>query len=194
MNQGLSKREKMLLFSAGILVIVYLAIQFAIIPLSTRYLEGIQERSRVHSERSRVDADISNKASIQREHDDASDRYETIKQQYPLLVPNEEVDTILTNLCIMNGLSPSSLSISRQTEPTRTSSEEGEHETPETLFTMVNAKMNVSGNNDSVMRLIDAVDDIQYIRITNLSYTASRQDDSDIGSVSVEFELTFVNP
>ena len=50
MKQGLSKREKFLLFAAGLVLILYLAIQFVILPLASRYMEGIQERNNLRNE------------------------------------------------------------------------------------------------------------------------------------------------
>ena len=51
MKPGLTKREKILLFSVGLIVIIYLAVQFAIIPLSARYNEAISERGRLSDEK-----------------------------------------------------------------------------------------------------------------------------------------------
>jgi len=195
---SLSKREKILLFILIMVAILYFSIQFLILPLATRYIDGLSERNHLAAQQARVEDDIRNEALIQAEHEDAQERLETIKREYPLLVPNEEIDTILTNLCLKNYLRPTSLSISIPPEPTPSEESEEEEDTrdPEDmLFTIVTATMHVTGTYEALANLIDEVDSMQYIRITNLGYTASRSDDDTSTSrVNIEFELTFVNP
>ena len=190
MKQGLSSREKVLLFSAGLVVILYLSIQFFILPLATRYIGGIEQRNHLAAEKTRVDRDIADRATIENTNREAGERFEAIKQEYPLLVPNEEVDTILTNLCLLNGLRPTSLDMSLPA-----SSRSGSNSDTEALFTIVTAKMNMTGPYSSVARLLDAVNDLQYIRITNLGYVLNRQAQQDnMARINIDFELTFVNP
>ena len=117
MKQGVSKREKILLFSMGLLLILYLCIQFVILPLANRYFEGRQQRDNLISEKHRVEADINNRPAIESENREAGQRFEAIKSEYPLLVPNEEVDTILTNLCILNGFRVSGFRVTSPTPP-----------------------------------------------------------------------------
>jgi len=203
--QSLSKREKILLYSAGIVVIIYLSIQFIILPLASRYATDLQERSRLNIERTRVEADLANRSNIENAHSNAERQFEDIKSEYPLLVPNEEVDTILTNLCIMNGLSVSGFNITssptmRQSSTSSTGDASGD--SVDSIFSVVKATMNVRGVTTNVYRLLDAVDGVQYIRIVNLRYSASSgrgQAEEEIGAlrridVVIDFELTFVNP
>ena len=203
MKQGLSKREKILL---GILILVgmlYLSIQFLILPLVARYMDDIQERNTLTTERARVDENISIKELLVRENEDAGQRFEAIKQEYPLLIPNEEIDTFLTNLCFKNYLRPTSLNIAIPTAPTPppppaegVEGEEGTQEPVEGLFTIVTATMQLTGTYNALGRLVEEVDAMQHVRITNLSFTAnqSEEDPSDIGRISLDFELTYVNP
>ena len=191
MKQGLSKREKILLFSAGLLVLFYLSVQFAIIPLANRYRDGVQDRNTLSIEERHVRTEIANKQSTEQANIEAKTKFEAIKQEYPLLVPNEEVVTILTNLCLKNALSPSRLSIITPTAPSRSGNGP---ETPGSLFTIITASTNLTGTYSSLTRLLDEVDTMQYIRITNLGYSASRQADDDISSITLSFELTFINP
>jgi len=190
MKKGLSKREKMLLFAVGLLVIIYLAIQFAIIPLADRYTTGVEERSSLTTERWFVDADISNLPSIRESNATASEQFEQIKLEYPLLIPNEEIDPILTNLCINNGLKPTSLNFTGSTL-----APESENAEQAALFTIVSVTMTVTGNYNSILRLLDDVDSKQYMRITNLGYASNRQTETpDDSTITLAFELTFINP
>ena len=204
MVQGLSKREKVLLFAAGLLVVLYLSIQFAILPLMTRHMNAVQERNNLRTEQARVDDDIRNSAAIESAHSDAVKKFDDIKKEYPLLVPNEEVVTILTNLCITNGLSPTRLNITSPPYPTAPAagSGSGDDATPESLFTIITATVNATGAYTSMTSLLDEVDSKQFIRITNLSYSVQRQQTTDPtqptptnqDTIALNFELTFVNP
>jgi len=192
MKQGLSKREKILLFSAGIVVLLYLAIQFAILPLMARHSEAIQERDRLAAERRIVEADIANKQAIRNANTAAGDRYLVLKDEYPLLIPNEEIATVLTNLCLTNGLRPSMLNIIPPATPVPGQLEQ---DAPPPIFTIVTATMNVTGGYPSLLSLLDDIDALQYIRLINLGYSLSRQpESSEDGDISLTFELTFINP
>jgi len=198
MIQGLSKREKILLFAAGLVVVFYLSIQFVILPLATRYVTSLDERNHLREEQARVDADIAQKPAIESENAEANRRFTELKQEYPLLVPNEEVVTTLTNLCILNGLSPSMLNITSK-PPAASTGEDGSEseETDVSQFTIIEATVNVSGSYESLTKLLDEVDTKQYIRIATMSYTVNSQI-SEIeqpeSSVILNFVLTYTNP
>jgi len=194
MINSLSKREKILLFGAGLLVILYLAIQFAILPLMRNYVEGIEERNHLRLLQRKVDEDIRDKSTIENTHKDAEQRFDRIKQEYPLLVPNEEVVTTLNLLCITNGLSPTRLNITTPPYPTASDDSEGTEET--SLFTIITATVNVTGTYLALVQLLDEVDSLQYIRITNMSYSLIRDTESIVptASITLNFELTYVNP
>ena len=199
MKQGLSKREKILLGSLVLIGMVYLSIQFLILPLVARYMDDVQERNNLAAEVARVEENFRNQTTLERDNAEAGQRFEAIKQEYPLLIPNEEIDTFLTNLCFKNYLRPTRLSIAMPTEPTPLATEEdGEVDTQEAverLFTVISATMELTGTYHSLARMIDEIDDMQHVRITNLSYTASQSEENpDIGRISINFELTYVNP
>jgi len=196
MIQGLSKREKILLFAAALVLILYLAIQFAILPLMSRYVEALQERNYLRTVQAKVDADIADRPNIEAEHQNAQQRFESIKQLYPILVPNEEIVTDLTNMCITNGLSPTRLNITSPPYPAGTD-ENADGTASESLFTVITATMNVSGSYTSLTRLLDEVDSKQYVRVTNMTYTVNRPDENNTptpSTITLNFELTYINP
>ena len=197
MKITLTKREKILLFSAVLLVFVYLAFQFGFLPLYERYSEAQSVHERLSEVRATGDRNIANRNAIIEANNNAHIRLEGLLRDYPLLVPNEEVDTTLTHLCLRNMLRPSMLRITRPPphEPGSQSGPNGDdaqnNEPP--VFTVITAAMNVSGTYASLMNLFDEVDTMPYIRITNVSYSESR-DESDDASISLTFELTYINP
>jgi len=192
MKQGLSKREKILLFSAGLLLIFYVSIQFVILPLMARYNDALSEKDIKLSHKASVDLDIASKLIIVEQNNEAGKRYIELKNEYPVLVPDEEIDTILTNLCRTNGLIPTSL---RMTRPDTSKNTAGANGAEPNLFTIVTASMEMNGTNRALLDLIDEVDSIQYIRIVNMTYSANRSaENNNNDSVKLDFELTFITP
>ena len=192
MKQQLSKREKVLLLTAALLVLFYLAIQFAILPMIESYNEAQRERDRLAREKEEVQFDIDNIDALRSMSVAADERFDSLKEIFPILVDDEKIDTILTNLCLSNGLKPTTL---RMTIPPPPQQTEGDENFEKPLFTIVTATMNVTGDYSSLLKLLDEIDSIEYIRIINLAYSLSRQaetgDDSDI---TLTFELTFLTP
>jgi len=191
-KSGLNKREKTLIFIALLLLLIYLVIQFAIYPLFNRYVDSVQERIYLTTEKAQVEADIANLASIEEANTVANEKFERIVQEYPLLIPNEEIDRILTDMCISNGLKPTALRFTDSFGVPNSSDQKDD----QYLFTVVVASMSMTGRYDSMVKLIDDVADSQFINISNLGYTVnnSTSGDEETANITMAFELTFINP
>jgi len=194
LKKGLTKREKILLFSAGLVALFYLVFQFGFLPMYSRYTEAQVERERLAEEKAKVEANIIHKPSIVDANKDARDRYDAIKRDFPILAEDEEIDAVLTNLCVSNSLIPTSLNIDRSdaVAPQKTQNEEQDAEQP--LFTVITVKMNVTGSIPSLIGLLDDLEQLPYIRLANVSYSEGRGDETDKGSIQLTFELTYINP
>ena len=211
MKTGLSRREKILLFSLGLVALIYLAIQFVIIPLATRYSDGIDERERLRSEKAIHEIEVANLPSLRDQHTAARERFELLTRGYPENVPNEIIDNRwLTPICNNNNMSIVSLRFAQREEtplrpptdqPTTvryqedgTPIEEIPEVEPMPVFTKVTAFMNVTGSYQSLLRLIDEVDSTEFLRLTGTGYADSREGIfSDSSSISLTFEVTLVN-
>jgi len=187
MKQGLSKREKILLFSLGTIVVFYIVTQFTLLPLISDVLDGRREIDFLRNEKATVEANLANISIVRSENDNAIEQFNEIKQDFPLLVPNEEIHTILTNLCRINNLSPDGLKIA----PPTYSDSDGD---AKPVFVYINATMNLSGSFSNLLRLINEVDGIQYIHISSLNYTTIQAGDPSYINIIITFELTFINP
>jgi hypothetical protein len=189
-QKGLNKREKILLFSAGLVALIYFAIQFGILPMYDRYINGMDDRDRLTSEKAVVEINVASKPALIEANRLAQEQYETLTEAYPYHVPNEEVDNILTDLCLIrHNLMPTSLSINVQPP-----SPGGGDSASARVFTTVSARMNLAGSYADLANLLNEVEGIQYIQITRLSYTAPPQNATvhTQPNISVYFELTFL--
>ena len=194
MKQGITKREKIMLFVVGLIAVVYLSIQFVIIPLSARYNDSISERARLQDE---IDAHRIEAATIpglRERNTEAHARFYELTSGYPTIVENEEIDFMLTTLSNRHNLSPVSLRITpRPPPPPVPEPEDGEEVYTPALptFTKATVNMNVVGSYDALMRLLDEVSSIQYIRLTDVSYSKNIQM-LELSRVSATYEITFL--
>ena len=203
MKPGLTKREKIMLFSVGLIAIIALSIQFVIIPLSNRYNEGLNERGRLSAEKAAHEMEVATLPALRDRNSEAYERFDELTDGYPTIVENEEIDNMLTTLSNKNNLRPISLRITpRPTTapaPQPANGENGDtgengavqnkRSLPE--FTKSTVQMNVVGSYQSLMRLIDEVSSIKYIHLTNVGF-AENYLMPDQARVSVIYEITFL--
>jgi len=194
LKNGLTKREKILIFSAGLVALFYLVFQFGFLPMYSRYAEAQAERERLAEEKAKVEANIIHEPSFVDANRDARDRYDQIKQDFPLLAADEEIDAVLTNLCVSNNLIPTSLAINRPDAVTPQKTQNEEEDAGQPLFTVITVSMNVTGSIPSLIGLLDDLEELPYIRLANVSYSEGRGDDINKGSIKLTFELTYINP
>ena len=190
MKQGLTKREKFLLLILGLLALIYLSFQFGFMPLYNSYTESRMERDRLQAERLQLEMKILNLQTILEENRIANDDYARITEDYPELVPNEEVDTVLTNLVLGVGMSISSVRFF--TPPSNADT---------VLFTVVGATMSATGSYSSLMTLLDEVEKIPNISIVSMSFSERRGNANNQegfvqgqGSMTLGFELMYITP
>jgi len=183
MMQKITKREKILLFSALLLVIFYVVVQFVIFPLYSRYTDAAADLQTLEDQRFSVEMDIANLPLIRSSNEAAKERLSQVREAYPELVPNEDIDVLMTNLITRHNLSPTLLNIVRPNVPAAI----GEPE----FFAVVTVTMNLIGSLDSLQNLVDEVYNKNFMRITNLSYSISTVSPAQ-STHSVTFELMYV--
>lgn len=211
-GQKLTKREKILLFSLGVVAVVFLAVQFIIMPLANRYNTGIEEREHLRSEKALHEIEVASLPSLRQQNIDSRERFEKLTSGYPENVPNEIIDNRwLTPLCNFNQLSIISLRFAQRdelppppppTQPDRVSyqdpdapEEEVYVPEPRPVFIKVTAFMNATGTYQNLLHLIDDVSNTEYLRLTNVGFTDDLQGNlSELGStISLTFEVTMLN-
>ena len=189
MIKKMSKRERILLFSASLLVIVYLIVQFVLFPLFSQLSDAEVTFEALDAQRFRFEMDLANLPHMRDGNRLAQERLDSIRAAYPELVPNEDIDVLMTSLVTRHNLSPTLLSITRPGAVV--SFGEAEPEGPE-LFRIVMVTMNLIGSLDSLQRLVDEVDGKNFMRITAMSHSESSG--SELNTQSVTFELMYVLP
>lgn len=185
MIKNLSKREKILMFSALLLLITYLVVQFAIYPMFTRYTSAGAELLHLEGERFDVEMNIANLPLTRDLNDSVHERLDALRAAYPKLVPNEDIDVLMTGLVLRHNLSPTLLNISR---PPAQADDETEFE----FFTHVTVTMNLIGSLDSLQGLVREVKNTNFMRIISLSHSESTEATA-LSTQSITFELLYVS-
>jgi len=205
MKPGLSKREKILLFSVGLIALVYLSIQFVILPLATRYNDSTLERDRLNTEKAAHQMEVQTLPALRERNAEAHERFDRLTDGYLVIVPNDEIDHMLTSLVNINNLRPTSLRFDQRKAPPPPPAQEldedgnpvesGTSGIPSgPVFVTVTAQMNVTGSYHSLVQLIDEVNAIEYMRLTSISFSQDRQEGpEDRSSISLAFEVTFLS-
>jgi len=195
MKTGLKKREKILVFIAVVVGLISLTSTYVISPMYSLYGEKQAEYDRLTHEQFQLETKFANEAVYRQSNDDARSGFDKITRRYPQIMPNDEIDNLLTGLCLRNDLKPTSLRLSDAAAYTV----QGEPDTEEGLvpaFSTVSADMTLQGSYDSLISLIGAVARYDYIRITGVRYTQPRilREIIDIPDIAVSFEVTMMNP
>lgn len=210
MKTGFTKREKIMIMGASIFILVFLSFQYVIKPLNNQYIEKSEEYENLDVEKTLLDVALGNETAAYSNHENAEKTFNEIKTRYPLLMPNEKLDRILTEICLDNKLTPVTLGISDAVGfvPEKTEEENSSEETqkqdsaeePEDaivkspVFSVVTATMTLKGDYNSLKSLIAAIDKMDYIRISRLSFSLSKDiNNTDMPNVSVFFEITMLN-
>lgn len=189
MTKGLSKREKVLISIAAVFALSFILFKFAIIPTYNNYMSKQEELDSLYYQKMLLEIKLQSEASVHENYDKAQKTYDAIIEQYPSVIPNEEIDRLLTGICLQNSMSVTSLKISNAIDYIM-SQEESESKgisQNSAAFTIVKANMSLKGEYDSLKNLIDTVERIDYIRISQISY--SRNKDTDSSSISITFEV-----
>ena len=209
----LTKREKFLIFVAIIVFLIFAVFQLGINPLYKNYIESTDEYNTLYAEKQFVENKIKNEEKNRTNYQKIKKQYENIEKRYPALIPSEEVDKILTDLCVKNNLKTTHLGLSTPVEyiwqpekntirnipqnvavSNENSPSQPEEEKPVPAFVIVTATMNLNGTYNAMKNLVNAVDKIDYIRITQLSLSGKQvKNANQKANISVIFEVTMRN-
>lgn len=211
MKTGLNKREKIMILGAAIFVLIFLSFNYMIIPLNKQYIQKTEEYDSLDMERELVESKFNNEALTYVGHQRGEEAFNEIKKDYPFVMPNEQLDSILTKICLDNRLTPVTLGISDaedfvlkkpdeeteeevEEENIPNESEESEETAPPSALLVVTATMTLRGEYNSIKNLIDEIDKIDYIRISRLTFSLNNDTPTtNMPNISIFFEITMLN-
>ncbi|MCL2088328.1 MAG: hypothetical protein FWH14_02480 [Oscillospiraceae bacterium] len=204
-----SKREKVL-----ITIAIALALSFGSLFAAKYMFDLLDSKEEKHAialaEKLYTETKFAIEENTRQSNQRVKDEFENLKTLYPVYVSNEiSIDRVLTRLVTENGLRPTSLTMppdpvlynsnlnpyappSPPKMPNQTDNADSPKEPPATPLMTTTASMTVEGNFNSLKRLIDAVHDIDHVRITQMSFPGGM--DSINVRILLDFEMTMLNP
>lgn len=193
-KQGLTKREKTLLMMLACIGLLYVAFQFVFMPAYNQYNDKTEELQNLQNKEMEVRTTLATEENTKASHEKALGDYSDLKGMYPAILTTEAVGRLLNGLCVDNGLEylnqklsdPVVLTIPKKDADGKVTSEE------KTAFSVVTATMTVNGNYTTLKSLLEAIEKLDYIRISRLSFNKG-QFDEVWEKISITFEVTMLN-
>ena len=195
-KKNLGKRERILLFLLILVALLAVMIMWVIIPLYDQLQEKQAEHSSLLLEKSRIDTILAAEDSIREERNNVVGRHDSGSARYLHESHSSEIGRMLTMLCQQHGLIPVDQKLEDPVDfviPDDDESNGSNEEEKDTVFLITSATMSLNGQYADLMRLLNAVEDIYYIRISKLSYTRSDNPETMVlDKVTVGFEVTMI--
>jgi hypothetical protein len=194
-KKGFSKREKIMLFVLIVVAIMTVLVMYVIIPMYN-HLQDRQERLRLlQTDKAWVVSILATSDNIRGGRNDAVARHEMESARFLDEAHSSEIGRMLTQLCQRYGMLPVNLVMNDPVDffiP----QEDGAavDEDHKTVFLVSTATMTVGGVYDNLRNLLDAVDEIDYIRITSLAYIWGENigDSAPPDRITIGFEVTML--
>ncbi|MCL2663355.1 MAG: type II secretion system protein M [Oscillospiraceae bacterium] len=194
-KKGFSKREKIMLFVLIVVAILTVLIMYVIIPMFNHLQDRQERHGLLQTDKAWVDSILATAGNIRDGRNDAVARHELESARFLDEAHSSEVGRMLTQLCQRYGLLPVNLVM---TDPLDffVPQEDGAtvDEDFKTVFLVSSATMTVGGTYGDLKNLLDAVDEIDYIRITSLAYIweANTGDAAHPDRITIGFDVTML--
>jgi len=192
-KKGLKKREKILLFIMIIVALFAGMVMLVIIPLYEQLEDQREEYGKLQVEKAHIDAMLASEQNVRDGRNQAVERHKLDSSRFLDDSHSSEIGRMLTILCERHGLLPVD---QRLEDPKDFSVDENNtsgNTARDTVFVIMSATMNLAGNYSDVMRLLDEVEGIDYIRVSGLSYSWSVNPDvNPLDKINIVFEVTMI--
>jgi len=189
-KKGLTKREKVLLLVLIFMATFALMVVYVIIPLYNHLEDLRTEHNLLQIEQTRVEALIANENNLRDGRNQAVDQHKSDSARFLDESHASEIGRMLTVLCETHGLNPLSQVLN---DPKDFKIDEDDDSDRDTVFTILTANMVLDGNYQDLLRLLDTVEEIDYLRISNMAYIWDiRNEFTGLDRITINFEVTMV--
>ena len=209
-KKGLSKREKALLIIMLVFGSFALMVMFVVLPLYNQLNDKNTEYGYLETEKIQIDVKLAAEAVAR---DNYTNVYNTLKSNSErFLNPSlsNEIGRMLTSLCENHGLQPISQQLSAPKDfvpagaagsgnspgnisGNSSGNSSGNNSGEGSVFLIVSASMAVKGTYDELKSLLDAVEEIEYFRVTRVSFSRNTADtELPMDRISLYFEVTML--
>ena len=178
-KKGFTKREKVLLLLVTVLGITTVMVMYVIIPFFNQLQDQRELLDATSLERMQIEMIMATEYSLRQGHELASSEYYELREVFLTESHLSGIGLMLTRLIEEHNMHPIEQRLSNPVvEPERD------------MFMVVTASMTISGSYTNLKRLLDTVEEKQYLRISHYSFSTNM--DGETSNVRINFEATMV--
>ena len=189
-KRGLSKREKRLLMALVIIAFTAGMVLYIILPLYSLLHDEEEELGELVLERVQVDTSLAAESYIRDLRNTAAEQHDENSARYLNESLSNEIGRMLTVICEAHKLQPIEQKLSAPKDFAIEGSDEDENK--ESVFLVVTAAMTLYGDYGDLLRLLDYMTLIDYIRVSRVSHTWSTDLERERDRITIDFEVTML--
>lgn len=223
MEKGLTKREKVLIIIAASILVIFVSFKFVFQPVYNKYYTTTEKNSQLDTDKQLMEIKLMNEAAIKAGFNRAQISHDESKKYFPEVLTNEQLDRLITGICLKNNVKPTLLGMSIikrdpivssesvSSAPTldegtlnekaasnlSSSDESTSKPEPISVFTIATATINASGTYEDMQKIISEVNSTTHIRINSLKYVYTKVPEAGDGEkppeITIVFEVTMVD-
>ena len=213
-KKGLSRREKVLLIVMLVFGSFALMTMFVILPLYNQLNDMNTEYGYLETERMQTEVKLAAEAVARDNYTNVYNALILNSERFLNPSLSNEIGRMLTSLCERYGLQPISQQLSAPKDfvpagaggsgnvsgsnsgsnsSNNSGNSSGNNSGDGSVFLIVSASMAVKGTYDELKDLLDAVENIEYFRVTRVSFSRNTTDtELPLDRISLNFEVTML--
>jgi len=195
-KKSLSKREQVMMLALVIIAVVAVMILYVILPSYNKLIDKTDELDNLEYERIQVISSIAAEVMIRDNHDTVIAQHGVNSSRFLAQSMANEIGRMLTSLCEMHDLQPVDQNIlppvDFHIEPDDDSGSNDPAPVRDSVFLITTATMTLRGEYFDLMRLLNTVEQIDYIRISRVTYVKSQDLTQSTDRMVVSFEVTML--
>ena len=182
-KRTLSKKEKRLLFGAGIIGFVLIMYMYVITPLNEQIESKTAEYETLSSQWRVIETQLRTENEIRESRDELMEQYYEVRDSYLDEALNQEIGREMTLMVREHDFLEVSQSISALSNFTSGGI------TGDPVFSVLPITMSVRGGYDEIKGILDTMEETPYNSIISFAISDSREDEFDVDMVSLNFRL-----
>jgi hypothetical protein len=175
-KKGFTKREKVLLILMAVIGFTALMVVYVILPFNNRLMDETERFHTLDMEKMQLQYLLSAEPGIRESHSVNIRNFDEARARFLNESHISEIGRMLTLLCAEHNLSYLDQRLSPPTIPTEWDA-----------FMVMSVTMTLSGTYSDLMRLLDTIETIEYLRVTRLSF--NMDDEGELNRISIGFEV-----
>jgi len=190
-KKSLNKREKRMMFLLIVVALFAVMVIYIIIPLYNQMEDKTTELGILETDQVTLISTLASEAAARDGNSSAIAQHNKTSERFLNEAASNDIGRLLTRLCENHGLRPVSQQLSDPKD--FTTGEEDDADTPKSsVFLVTTAMMTINGEYDNIRRLLDTVEQTEYLRISRLAFNRNADVGSWMERVAITFEVTML--